>query len=247
MILFAGIFIMLLFALSFVLFFFFSQRKFQGEQVKAQRRELDYQQQLLFTSITTQEQERERIARDLHDEIGSKLNVVNLHLHRLRKSQDLSPLGDILGVLNQTIHRTRQISHELLPPTLQNFGLVPALEELCEQYREASSLEVAFSANELNPPPNLETALALFRIAQECLSNGTKYSQGQHLALSLHSSPQRLELSYHDDGQGFDPKQAKQGLGLQNMESRSRLIEADLKIHSAPGQGVHITVQKPLV
>lgn len=247
-----GIILMLLVAISFILFFYFSQKKFQAERLKAQERELRYQEQLLYSSIQTQEKERQRIARELHDDIGSKLNVINLGLHRLRKTAE-GPLGEsveeLFSVIDTTIDTTRRISHDLLPPTLENFGLVAALEELCEHYRNASDVEVDFElcSNE-RPIDDRDTSLSLFRVAQELMSNSFKYAEAKHISVKLWQGQRNSRLSYQDDGKGFDQKlyDNKKGLGMQNIESRMRMIGAEHSFESAPGKGVFFTVSKQL-
>ena len=252
LVIFIGILLMLLLALAFVLFFYFSQRKFQAQQLRAQQRELKHQEQLLFASIQAQESERQRLARELHDEVGSKLNVINLGLHRLKKA--VAParsetVQELFGVVGITIDTTRRIAHELLPPTLEKFGLAVALEELCEQYRQASDKAVTFELKqEEGPEVDDLIALHLFRVAQELISNSFKYSEASYITFELWQSERGIKLVYKEDGKGFDPQQEEhqKGLGLQNIESRMRLIGADYKLESAPGKGVLFSVHKQL-
>lgn len=252
LVIFIGILLMLLLALAFVLFFYFSQRKFQAQQLRAQQRELKHQEQLLFASIKAQESERQRLARELHDEVGSKLNVINLGLHRLKKAvaPDRSDtVQELFGVVGYTINTTRRIAHELIPPTLEKFGLAVALEELCEQYRQASGKAVVFDLIEDSRQGTDHLLnLHLFRVAQELISNSFKYSDASHISLQLWQGQQRIQFVYQEDGKGFEPElEAHQkGLGLQNIESRMRLIGADYKLESAPGKGVLFSVHKQL-
>ncbi|MEM1319468.1 MAG: ATP-binding protein [Bacteroidota bacterium] len=244
-----GVIIMLIFAMAFVLFFYFSQKKFQAERLQAQAREVDHQRQLLFGSIQAQEEERERIARELHDEVGSKLNVINLGLHHLQKTPDEEAIGELFEVVNNTIDSTRRISHDLLPPTLENFGLPTALEELCDRYNKNSSVKVRLDIQENDPsmlPPKI--ALAFFRITQELLSNSFKHSEATQISLHLWKDPQQLRLDYQDNGKGFplDNPQQQSGLGLRNIESRVQMIEAQQQLDSAPGQGLSFQLTKPL-
>lgn len=246
-----GIVMMLLLALAFVLFFYFSQQKFQVQQLAAQQVQLAHQQQLLTSSIRVQEEERQRVARELHDDIGSKLNVINLGLHRLRKYAKETPaigetLQDIFGVVGTTIDTTRRIAHDLLPPTLEKFGLATALEELCEQHQqEAIKLTFELPSHPLTTIDR-DTALNFFRVAQELLSNGLKYANASQINLVLTQLPQLLKLTYRDNGQGFDTteKTNKKGLGLQNIESRLQIIGARFELKSEPGQGVYFEATK---
>lgn len=241
---FIGILMMLLLAVAFVLFFYFSQKKFQSQQLKAQQKELEHQEQLLYSNIEAQEKERQRIARELHDDIGSKLNVINLSLHRLKKQQaesSATTLNELFGVVKTTLDTTRRISHDLLPPVLENFGLVAALEELCEKYRAASGLDIGL-ATEKTSDKVLEKQLSLnlFRVIQELLSNSIKYANAAQILIELDQKDDHIYLSYRDDGQGFDMKNAdfKKGLGLKNIESRMKMIGADYQLQSQAGKGV---------
>jgi signal transduction histidine kinase len=241
---FIGILMMLLLAVAFVLFFYFSQKKFQAQQLEAQQKELEYQEQLLYSNIEAQEKERQRIARELHDDIGSKLNVINLSLYRLKKQQPESSattLNELFGVVKTTLDTTRRISHDLLPPVLENFGLVAALKELCEKYRAASGLDISLAAEETaNTLLEKSIALNLFRAIQELLSNTLKYAHATQILIQLDQHGRQLTLSYRDNGQGFDLADAnfQKGLGLKNIESRMKMISADYQLQSQPGKGV---------
>lgn len=247
-VIFIGILIMLSFAFAFFLFFFFSQKKFQTEQLKAQARELEHQEQLLYSSIQTQEKERERIARELHDDIGSKLSVINMGLHRIRRSKNLETLPEVLDILTRTARSTRQISHQLLPPILSNFGLAAATHELCESYDDTSEdIEVFFETSDENLNANTpELALAFFRIIQELLSNSFKYSEATEIKVILGIEQKQLKLTYADNGKGFDPNDPsyQTGLGMQNIESRVRMIDAQQQLRTAPGKGLFFELIK---
>jgi signal transduction histidine kinase len=252
-IIFIGIFLMLLLALAFVLFFYFSQRKFQSQQMTAQEREIEHRDQLLRTSIKTQEEERQRLARELHDEVGSKLNVMNLGLHRLKK-QASSPetqqgIQDLLGLMKTTSDNTRRIAHDLLPPTLEKFGLSVALGELCDQFQQLQDAEITYEEANTTDKLDLLVALSFYRVAQELLSNMAKYSQASQVELALTLEPEMIRLSYKDDGIGFDTNDPERlrGLGLQNIESRMRAIKASFQLKSTPGQGTVFNAEKRIL
>jgi len=242
-----GVAVMLLFAIAFVLFFYFSQKKFQSERLVTQERELEYQQQLLYASIGAQEKERERIARELHDAVGSKLNVINLGLHQLSKTTDDETLADLFEVLTTTIESTRQISHDLLPPTLESFGLAIALEELCENYNKAENINVNFEfAKNDNSSIEQQVSLNFFRIAQELLSNGFKHSEAKNIQIRLWVHRYHVRMTYRDDGKGFnsnDP-QNQRGLGMRNIDSRARMISANNTLETENNKGIFFELLK---
>lgn len=251
-VIFIGIFLMLFLALAFVLFFYFSQRKFQAQQLAAQEQQIAHREQLLLASIKTQEEERRRLARELHDEVGSKLNMINLGLYQLRKlgttAEIQQSFQDLLGLVRTTTDTTRRIAHDLLPPTLEKFGLSVALEELCDQYRQSSTVSLNYEFSDTAVELDSLVELNFFRVAQELLSNTYKYSQASQIDITLALKPHLVQLTYRDNGAGFDannPTQQK-GMGLQNIESRMRTIQADYQLDSTPGEGMAFSAQKTL-
>lgn len=246
-----GILIMLSLALAFIVFFNRSQRKIVQEKMRVQQLQLEHQEQLLYSTIRTQEEERKRIAKDLHDEVGSKLNVIHLNLHRLRKAAPATPIleetvGEIFEVIHDAIDTTRRISHDLLPPTLENFGLKEAIKELCESYRKADN--VAFQFNLMqnqDRPTDKMVEVNLFRVLQELISNSLKHAESTEIGIKLWQGFQELRLEYRDNGKGYDmPKQEPpKGLGMQNIESRMNMIKADYTLDSSPGKGFLATLK----
>ncbi len=248
-----GILIMLSLALAFIVFFNRSQRKILAEQMRIQQLKLEHQETLLYNNIKTQEEERRRIAKDLHDEVGSKLNVIHLNLHRLKKNAAASPLleetvSDIFGAINETIDTTRRISHDLLPPTLENFGLADAIKELCDSYQRTSALNMQFDHMQ-SEDRTIEKMVEvnLFRILQELISNSIKHGQATQVIIRLLASNKELRLEYQDNGQGFDPDHLnkKTGLGMQNIESRLQMCKAQHTIASQPGAGFSFNIKYP--
>lgn len=246
-----GIFMMLALALALIVFFFSSQKKLLQKQMQSQQMLLAHQQQLLYATLSTQEQERQRIAKDLHDEVGSKLSVLFLNLRQLRKTfytdvQMQEVLQDMNQVINNTIATTRRISHDLLPPTLENFGLVAALKELFESYQKNVEIEIVLEIYEEGEfSLNHNDSLQLFRVIQELLSNSLKYATAKTIKLKFRETPEQMRLEYTDDGKGFDlsAQQNQKGLGLQNIESRLKMIGATHQWKTALGEGVQVNIK----
>ena len=245
-----GIAIMLLLALAFVLFFYFSQRKFHSEQLKTQQLQLEHQEQLLYGTIQAQEVERKRIAKDLHDDIGSKLNVLFLNMHRLGENESQQEIvKEMNHLINTTIETTRRISHDLLPPTLESFGLQEALKELAENYRKTQQIEMQVDIHgQPSSPLAKQTALNLFRVTQELVRNSIQHGEATTLSLHLWFGSDQLKLQYTDDGKGFDltDENFQHGLGMKNIESRLNMIHAQSHWQSSPGAGVQFTLHYPL-
>ncbi|MFK7936386.1 MAG: sensor histidine kinase [Saprospiraceae bacterium] len=243
-----GILVMLTLALALVLFFYQSRKKILQEQMRNQQLELEHQQALLFKTIRTQEDERQRVAKELHDEIGSKLNVIALHLHRLQRpaTEVTTVAEEAQQLLNTTIESTRRIAYDLLPPTLEKFGLLEATKELCEHYQRTGEMEVVLQVMK-NDANNIDytTSLNLYRILQELLNNTLKYAEAQRVTIQLWLEESGIRIEYRDDGKGFnanDPQRAR-GLGLKNMQSRVDMIGGKYELKTAEGEGVEVKIE----
>jgi signal transduction histidine kinase len=241
-----GVLVMLALALALVVFFYTAQKKLLQEQMRQQALEIRYREELLYSTIETQEKERHRIAKDLHDEIGSKLNVVFLSLYRLKKQTKAIPsaldtIAEMTDLINKTIGTTRQISHDLLPPTLSDFGLSAAIQELSESYNKTETVEIIFNKND--EPTRIEnqlTELNLFRVIQELTKNSVVHGQAKSIQIDLELHPNHFNINYQDNGKGFDlaAMKAKRGLGTQNIESRLKMSNASIQYESSIGNGV---------
>lgn len=241
-----SILLMLTFALVLVAFFFRYQRKLLREKMAQQELEIKYQEELLFSTIETQEKERKRIAKDLHDDIGSKLNVVLLGLYQFRKqTKDLpeakAAIKNMSQLLNKTIDSTRRISHDLLPPTLDSFGLSAAILELAENYDNTGEVNIEYHDSEAEHRiTDKLVELNLFRVVQELVKNSIVHGKSENIEIKLVLQPEHFEIDYKDDGKGFDMSvmKKKKGLGTQNIESRLNMSNASIEYQSAIGEGV---------
>jgi len=246
-----GILVMLALSLAFVLLFNYSKKKIMTEQMLTQQLAYEHQEKLLHRTILTQEEERKRIARELHDEIGSKLNVILLNIHRLKEptfqpgSQE-DVMTEMSGLIHTAIDTTRRISHDLLPPTLEDFGLVEAIKELQHNYNASGAVEINFDlvANE-RPIQDKITELNLFRVLQELINNSMKHGNATEITLQLWLEEKRVKLAYQDNGVGFDMAIVKdrKGLGMKNVESRLKMIHAEHYFSSSPGKGMSALIQ----
>lgn len=238
----AGILIMLGMALTLIAFYGRAQRKLFAQKLEAQ-------ENLLQKTIIAQEEERSRIAKDLHDDIGSKLNVISLYLHRLTKGQDektLSVVGEISDILSTSIDTTRRISHELLPPALQKFGLSVALEEMAEGFTNSGQVTMGLSIEGLDEVvPDKMTQLNLFRILQELSKNSTLHGEAKNIQIRFVPTDQGTCFQYKDDGKGADLAQLKtgKGLGMSNIESRLKMIGGTWTIDTSPGNGLKALIE----
>ncbi|MDC8003610.1 histidine kinase [Aureisphaera galaxeae] len=248
-----GILIMLAFALAFILYANHSQKKILKQQMHHQELAYQHQEDLLHSTILTQESERKRIARDLHDEIGSKLNVIFLNICRLREhnisDDEMGTITDeVESVINTTIDSIRLISHELLPPTLEEFGLVEAIRELQYGFNKMDGVYIHFAPTVTeNLIEDKIIELNLFRVLQELINNSIRHGKASEITIQLSPDPAIIKLEYRDNGEGFemDKFEHKKGLGMKNIESRLHMIHAQYKIDSLLGQGVTMEIEVP--
>ena len=201
-----------------------------------------------------QEEERRRFARELHDGIGQMLTGLKLHAEKL-KSTSFSDekqrlrFSELCDLIADTIQTTRQISYNLMPSTLSDFGLGSTLQLLAEQTTRSTGLNIVFSgptdARRLNPAMEI----GLYRIAQEALHNAVKYADAQLIKITLQQQTSKLVLTIDDDGKGFvmktvptDEKPLRAINGLNNMHTRTRLLNGVLAITSKPKKGTKVRV-----
>jgi len=211
------------------------------------RRARDEQARLSGMLINAHEDERKRLASELHDDFSQRLVVLSLQLEaeaqKLPKSstKGLHAILDAVGELGSDLHT---LSHRLHSSTLERLGLVAGLSAFCEEFTAQHHIPVDFSYESVPESVAPEMALCLFRMAQEALRNIRKHSGASHARVVLDSVNNCLHLSISDDGVGFDAGDpaTKQGLGLLSMAERARLIDARFEISSAPHVGTHVDV-----
>jgi len=199
-----------------------------------------------------QEDERRRIARELHDGVGQNLTALK---HRLAQLGDALPAGDparqhleaALSLCTGTLEDTRSLSRLLRPPILDDLGLEPALRWLVRSQAEASGLDITLDLPPL-PPLDGELQTLLFRVAQEALHNVAKHAQAHGVVVRVSVRDGQAQLQVVDDGRGFDVASALHagGSGLAGMRERLRLYDGRLELHSAPGEGTRVRATVPL-
>ena len=247
-ILLTAVFMLLIMALALIFFFRYARKKIIQKEVEKASLKLENQQKILQATIETQEVERNRIAQDLHDAISAKLNVVSLHINMLLDEsltieEQKEALSKVLGITTNVLDNSRQIAHNLLPPILNNFGLVAALEELLSDFSSTKKIQIV---NTIDYAESLKKneELHLFRIIQEFLNNALKHGQATKINLSLTDTPTSLSISFKDNGKGFNIKKAfkNNGLGLQNIKSRIAILKGELKIESKKDKGSNFII-----
>ncbi|WP_325579209.1 tetratricopeptide repeat-containing sensor histidine kinase [Gelidibacter sp.] len=185
-----------------------------------------------------EEQERQRIAQDLHDSMGGMLANIRMTI----SANNSFHKENVIDKLDQTIDEMRRISRNLMPETLKNIGLEIALKELCETMTQ-KYFTIQFEAFNLSENIPFKTQIALYRIAQESISNVTKYAQATNVIVQISQNNNVLNLTIEDDGIGFDKSEIVYGLGLKNIQNRVQLINGTVEIASNKGEGTTINVE----
>lgn len=198
-----------------------------------------------------QEQERKRLAREIHDGIGPILSTVKMNLSGIE--DEIETLNHSLGekfrksynMIDEAANDLRSISHNLMPKLLSDFGLVEALETHCEKINDTRGIAVDFIHSGKVGRLDMVTELALYRISQELINNTLKYAMAKKITLQLIKRDSNIQLMYEDDGQGFNHKKVHKGLGLMNIENRTKALAGEVVIDSQPGKGMTATIEIP--
>lgn len=232
-----GVFVVLL---IFVLIFWFQRAKSVRE-----KNERNYA--IASAALDSEEKERLRISQEIHDDLGGVLGMSRMLFSRTKKHvlpNDPELYERIDSLLLEANNRSRAISHDLFSPTLKEFGIIKALEELFSNVKEAKpDLKTSFEANGKDDYLDENIALNLYRIVQELISNTFKYAQASNVKLNLEISSKHIVMKYSDDGIGVDLAVGKHGVGLKSIQSRAKRINGDVKFQSAPGHGFRASVE----
>ncbi|MBK6005343.1 CHASE3 domain-containing protein [Ramlibacter ginsenosidimutans] len=222
------------------------------ERMEAERAQ--HARELSMRLIAAQEEERRHIARELHDETGQSLTLIRMNLSELARQPGGGDriVTDSIRLVEAAMAHIRSLSLRLRPPMLDDLGLSEALEWMLEQQARAAGWTTALEAPEFEErlPQDIETAC--FRIAQEALTNATRYSGATEVRVKVRLEPGQLLLEVRDNGRGFDlaryrsPEERTRHFGLVSMTERAALVGGELSIETAPGQGTSICARFPL-
>ena len=217
--------------------------------IRYNKRYMQLQKERVQAQIMIQEQERKRIANDLHDSLGPMLSTVKLYMHSLtvENETDKQSLDKASGYIDETIKNLREISYNLLPSSLTRNDLVMVVKEYISRITSHHTLKIQFEAPDNTVIPK-KIEIHLFRIVQEIVHNTIKHSGASALKLSITNKADGLVLISEDNGKGFDlggTREGSEGLGLKSMENRCEMIDATLKIVTARNEGCKIIIKVP--
>ncbi len=207
----------------------------------------------LRANIQGQENERSRLAKEIHDGIGPLLSTLNLYLESLQPDiQQCSPdaqqrYESMSKLLNMLSRETRNISRALMPIAVEDFGLVAALEDMVEKVRGGAKLQVHFYTSGLKTRLNHEAELGLYRVVQEFLNNTIKYARAHSVNIQLIRHKESIVLTYEDDGKGFNFTGTfpSGGFGLRDIQARVKALGGNFTLDATSGRGMVATIELP--
>jgi two-component system sensor histidine kinase UhpB len=199
-------------------------------------------------AMRAQEEERRRLARDLHDEVNQALTAILLRLEALAQETPPERAPEVIELkrlVNQAMEELLNLARQLRPSALDDHGLVAALETQMKRFSARTGIEARLDI--LGEPDQLAEVVqtAIYRVAQEGLTNVTRHAGATVVELVVAQTNGEVELRVSDDGRGFDPAVRGGGLGLVGMAERARLVGGELDVRSAPGGGTTITLRVP--
>ena len=201
----------------------------------------------LLRSVELQEEERKRLARELHDETSQALTSILIRLRLLQDEQDLETINDRINGMRyltaQTIEELRRIAMDLRPAMLDSLGIVPALRWLIQRTEELTGIAIGFTAPAEGERFSAEIELTLYRISQEAITNAIRHGEASKIEVILERGPYAIWLVVQDNGKGFDPQIFDPGLGMVGIRERVELVNGLFSIETSPGSGTRLWVE----
>ncbi len=198
--------------------------------------------------LRAQEEERKRVARDLHDEVNQALTAILLRLEALAQ---LAPprlrdeLTETKGLANQAMGELLQLARQLRPTALDDHGFIPAIEEQVRRFKAQHGITATLSTKGDLDDLASEKQLVLYRVTQEALNNVVRHAGAKHVSVDISRADGSVALEVADDGVGFAVGDELRGLGLDGMAERARLVDGEFEIESAPGRGTTLRLRVP--
>ncbi len=202
--------------------------------------------------VATQEEERKRISRDLHDDVGTKLSALKLFLSSLHEKASETKNEEIKSLtksseqfIKEAMQDVRQLLLNLSPTVLEEFGYTTAVEGLVNKINETKQIHFSLIVFGMKQRLQKDYELALYRITQELINNVLKHAEAKHVSLQIGQRDEKIILMMEDDGKGFDINAHKDGYGLNNLDARAKLMNGTITIDSQPGKGTSVLIEVP--
>lgn len=242
-------------ALSFILLFYRQKIKVNtilaGQQDELNKREIkkledELKIQNLESMVQGQEQERKRIATDLHDSLGGTLSTLKLQFDNYNSEKEETERGGVIHkLIDEACVEVRKIARNLKPSAIENVGLEAAIIDLINKYKN-TKIEINFHSDSEDHVLTYESKLHLYRIVQELLNNTIKHAGAQEVTIQLYTQDDEIILMVEDDGEGFDMDIVEKGLGLDNIKSRINMLKGDISIDSSKNRGTSVVIHVPI-
>ncbi|HEX6387098.1 MAG TPA: GAF domain-containing sensor histidine kinase, partial [Anaerolineae bacterium] len=200
--------------------------------------------------VKAQEEERQRVSRELHDEAGQALTALKISLDMTqatlppRLTTARQSIAEAVALTDETMERIRLLAQDLRPPSLDHIGLNSTLEGLCHEFANRAHLSIEYEGAPLPPLPG-SRAIALYRVAQEALTNVARHADASEVQVAVDYDAGSIALAVKDNGRGFNLRASKNGIGLSGMRERMELFGGRLEVNTAPGQGTEIVATLP--
>lgn len=232
-----------------------SYRNYKQKQKLQQQRinELETEKQLAATEavLKGEEQERTRLAKDLHDGLGGMLSGIKYSLNTMKgnlimTSENVQAFERSMDMLDSSIREMRRVAHNMMPETLVKFGLDTALNDFCNDINQSGALKISYQSIGLNDAIiDQTTAITIYRIVQELLNNTIKHAGAVNAIVQVSKTDDLLSVTVEDDGKGFDTTILKQarGIGWSNIQNRVEFLKGKLDVNSQPGKGTSVLIE----
>ncbi|MBN2173544.1 MAG: sensor histidine kinase [Bacteroidales bacterium] len=209
---------------------------------------------ILSTIITTEEKERRRFAKDLHDGLGPLLSSIKMSISSLsqkkQKEQDIKVIGNMEEMVNEALDSIKEISNNLSPHILDNFGLLSAVKSFAQQVSISKAIDIDVNSNLKDKRFDRNVEVILYRVICELISNTVKHASAKTINVDLFQKENKVNLYYFDDGIGFDLDEVMSkeydGMGIPNILSRIKSINGTINVEREKNKGVHISIEVKL-
>ena len=245
---------MLLLVFAIIVFFIIYQKRLIRQKAESEKAQ---QKIFLESSLHAQEAERKRIAGDLHDSVGGLLSASRLYVKELGNVGDTTRFNEVqneaIDLIDNTLVNIREITRNLIPLSLDQFGLIGAVEDYCKMLQQLKAVSIQFLYNE-DRRFKAQDELNIYRIIQELLNNTLKYAEASEVKIHFDFEGAHLKILYQDNGIGFDITAAKEklpdrngGLGISNIEGRASLLNAKVEWKVEQGKGMQFLMNIPTI
>jgi signal transduction histidine kinase len=249
---------MLLLVFAIILFVVIHQRKVINYQLELKKVNEEQQKKLTQAAVQSEEKERKRISAELHDEVGALLSTVKLYLNQIQPANlneqgKADILNDCKELLNDTVQTVRNLSANLQPASIKDFGLLSTFQHFCDKLNHSPGLQISFTVQGNIDRFQTEHELAVFRILQELTNNILKYANAGNIHFSFFRKDSKLQIFIEHNGNGLSQQEFEQklysihGLGLKNIQNRINILKGTIHFEKNSNSMDTISLQIPLV